>query len=62
LVNNENKIRRIISFDIFSVPSKPTFSVIYKGPTFFNISFDPTIMTVPGSHYYVQFKENDKGF
>ncbi|CAF1215999.1 unnamed protein product [Adineta ricciae] len=42
------------------VPSKPTFTVTYRGTTFFNISFDPTTMAVPGSLYYVQFKENDK--
>ncbi|UJR30186.1 hypothetical protein I4U23_017725 [Adineta vaga] len=42
------------------VPSKPTFTVSSRGTTSFNISFDPTIMAVPGSLYYVQFKENDK--
>ncbi|CAF3998844.1 unnamed protein product, partial [Rotaria sordida] len=41
-------------------PSKPTFTVTHRGQTFFNISFDPTIMTVPGSLYFVQYKENDK--
>ncbi|CAF4169795.1 unnamed protein product [Rotaria sp. Silwood2] len=41
-------------------PSKPTFTVTHRGQTFFNISFDPTIMTVPGSLYYVQYKENDQ--
>jgi hypothetical protein len=55
-------MRRINYFNIlFSVPAKPTFTVSHRGSTFFNISFDPTIMTVPGSHYFVQYKESDKG-
>ncbi|CAF3850131.1 unnamed protein product, partial [Rotaria magnacalcarata] len=41
-------------------PSKPTFTVTQRGQTFFNVSFDPTIMTIPGSVYYVQYKENDQ--
>ncbi|CAF1114699.1 unnamed protein product [Rotaria sp. Silwood1] len=42
------------------VPSKPKFFVSYRGPTFFNVSFDPTIMTIPGSLYYVQYKEDER--
>lgn len=42
-----------------SVPSKPTFIVTQRGQTFFNISFDPMIMTVPGSIYFVHYKETD---
>jgi hypothetical protein len=60
----ENKVEKndlIFVLTYFSVPSKPTFTVTHRGTTFFNISFDPTIMTVPGSLYYVQYKENDKG-
>ncbi|CAF2515801.1 unnamed protein product [Rotaria sp. Silwood2] len=42
------------------VPSKPKFIVTYVGTTFFNVSFDPTIMPIPGSLYYVQYKENER--
>ncbi len=48
-------------FSLFLAPSKPTFSVTSRGTTFFNISFDPTIMPVPGSLYYVQYKEDENG-
>lgn len=44
-----------------SAPSKPTFFVTQRGSNFFNVSFDPTIMAVPGSVYYVQYKENING-
>jgi hypothetical protein len=43
------------------VPSKPRFIVTYRGPTFFNVSFDPAIMAIPGSLYYVQYKEDENG-
>ncbi|CAF0853285.1 unnamed protein product [Adineta steineri] len=49
-----------LTTNISVVPSKPTFTVTYRGTTFFNISFDPTTMAVPGSVYYVEYKENDK--
>ncbi|CAF3737740.1 unnamed protein product [Rotaria sordida] len=42
------------------VPSKPKFVVTYRGTTFFNVSFDPTIMHIPGSLYYVQYKEDER--
>jgi len=35
--------------------------VTYRGPTFFNVSFDPAIMAIPGSLYYVQYKEDENG-
>jgi hypothetical protein len=46
---------------LFIVPSKPRFVVTYRGTTFFNVSFDPTTMAIPGSLYYVQYKEDEKG-
>ena len=53
--------QRCPSFYILLVPSKPTFTVTHRGTTFFNVSFDPTIMTVPGSLYYIDYRENDNG-
>ena len=54
-------VRSVLSNVFLPVPSKPTFFVSYRGPTFFNVSFDPTRMQIPGSRYYVQYKEDEKG-
>ena len=55
------EVETILNRTFVLVPSKPTFRVTYRGPTFFNVSFDPTRMTIPGSLYYVQYKEDEKG-
>ncbi|CAF1002480.1 unnamed protein product [Adineta ricciae] len=49
-----------LTTNVSLIPSKPTFFVSYRGPTFFNVSFDPTRMQIPGSRYYVQYKEDEK--
>ncbi len=50
------------SYLLFSkVPSKPKFVVTYRATTFFNVSFDPTAMAIPGSLYYVQYKTDERG-
>ncbi|CAF0900446.1 unnamed protein product, partial [Didymodactylos carnosus] len=42
------------------VPSKPSFVISAVGNTFFNISFNPDTMAVPGSVFFARYKENDK--
>ena len=54
------RIHRVF-FSSSKVPSKPSFVVTYRGTTFFNVSFDPTRMPIPGSLYHVQYKEDEKG-
>ncbi|UJR16314.1 hypothetical protein I4U23_003220 [Adineta vaga] len=49
-----------LTTNISLIPSKPSFIVSYRGSTFFNVSFDPTRMSIPGSLYYVQYKEDEK--
>jgi len=49
-----------LTTNISLVPSKPRFIVTYRGTTFFNVSYDPTIMAIPGSLYYVQYKEKER--
>lgn len=63
-LNKQQKLEKRVVFFLLNfrlAPSKPTFTVSYRGTTYFNVSFDPTIMAIPASQYYVQFKENDKG-
>ncbi len=54
--------KTVVNYAFFlSVPSKPKFIVTYRATNFFNVSFDPTIMPIPGSLYFVQYKEDEKG-
>jgi len=55
------KYKNIFNHYSILVPSKPRFVVTYRGITFFNVSYDPTIMAIPGSLYYVQYKEDETG-